>query len=83
MVINEAISRLLIDFSKCKFSKRRHPGIPVPVVDKEIYNRPPLMMIATVDKFAMMALRRRVHISSTHSIWRVGFIFGSRERSRP
>lgn len=51
--------------SRCQFSKarsvdRRHPGIPVQVVDEEIYHRPPTMMIATVDKFAMMAWRPEV-----------------------
>lgn len=51
--------------SRCPFSKtlsadRRHPGIPVEVVDEEIYHRPPSMMIATVDKFAMMAWRPEV-----------------------
>ncbi|EEF24970.1 conserved hypothetical protein, partial [Ricinus communis] len=45
------------DFSKGKSSKQPHPGIPVLVVDEEIYHRPPTMMIATVDKFAMMAWR--------------------------
>ena len=48
------------DFSKGKSSKQRHPGIPVLVVDEEIYHRPPTMMIATVDKFAMMAWRGQV-----------------------
>lgn len=48
------------DFSKGKSSKRPHPGIPVLVVDEEIYHRPPTMMIATVDKFAMMAWRGQV-----------------------
>jgi ribosomal protein L24E len=46
------------DFSKGKSSKLPHPGIPVLVVDEEIY-RPPTM-IATVDKFAMMAWRGQV-----------------------
>ena len=51
--------------SSCAFSKGRssrlpHPGIPVLVVDEEIYHRPPTMMIATVDKFAMMAWRGQV-----------------------
>ncbi|MGP2427152.1 DISARM system helicase DrmA [Yersinia bercovieri] len=48
------------DFSKGKSSKQLHPGIPVLVVDEEIYHRPPTMMIATVDKFAMMAWRGQV-----------------------
>ncbi|PWQ93497.1 DISARM system helicase DrmA [Leucothrix arctica] len=45
------------DFSKAKTAKFAHPGLPVLVVDEEIYHRPPSMMIATVDKFAMMAWR--------------------------
>ena len=48
------------EFSKGKSSKRQHPGIPVLVVDEEIYHRPPSMMIATVDKFALMAWRGEV-----------------------
>ncbi|MDO5103955.1 MAG: DISARM system helicase DrmA, partial [Lautropia sp.] len=48
------------DFSKGKSSKLPHAGIPVLVVDEEIYHRPPTMMIATVDKFAMMAWRGQV-----------------------
>ncbi|MDW8265063.1 MAG: DISARM system helicase DrmA [Gemmataceae bacterium] len=51
--------------SRCPFSRGRssdsaHPGIPVLTVDEEIYHRPPTMMIATVDKFAMMAWRGEV-----------------------
>lgn len=45
------------EFSKGQSSKLPHPGLPVLVVDEEIYRRPPSMMIATVDKFAMMAWR--------------------------
>ena len=45
------------EFSKGKSSKNAHPGLPVLVVDEEIYRRPPTMLIATVDKFAMMAWR--------------------------
>lgn len=48
------------EFSKGKSSKYPHPGLPVLVVDEEIYHRPPTMMIATVDKFAMMAWRGQV-----------------------
>ena len=48
------------EFSKGQSSKKSHPGIPVVVVDEEIYHRPPSMMIATVDKFALMAWRGEV-----------------------
>ena len=44
-------------FSRGRSSKNLHPGLPVLVVDEEIYHRPPTMMIATVDKFAMMSWR--------------------------
>ena len=51
--------------SQCSFSKtpsiwRAHPGLPVTVVDEEIYHHPPSMMIATVDKFAVMAWKPEV-----------------------
>lgn len=41
---------------QCLFSKRQAPdeGLPVVVVDEEIYRRLPSMMISTVDKFAQM-----------------------------
>lgn len=45
------------DFSKAK--SHAH-GLPVCVVDDELYRRPPSMLIATVDKFAMMAWRGQV-----------------------
>lgn len=48
------------DFSRGRSSKLAHPGLPVMVVDEEMYHRPPSMMIATVDKFAMMAWRGEV-----------------------
>ncbi len=48
------------EFSKAKSKGNAHPGLPVKLVDEEIYHRPPTMMIATVDKFAMMAWRPEV-----------------------
>lgn len=41
----------------CEFGSRLSPdeGIPVVVVDEEIYRRLPALLIATVDKFAQMA----------------------------
>ncbi len=41
---------------ECLFSERRSPeeGLPVLVVDEEIYRKLPALLIATVDKFAQM-----------------------------
>ncbi len=41
---------------KCAFSKRqaKSEGLPVVVVDEEIYRRLPTLLIATVDKFAQL-----------------------------
>lgn len=42
---------------RCRFSHKQAPdeGLPVLVVDEEIYRRLPALLIATVDKFAQMA----------------------------
>lgn len=40
---------------ECKFSGRR--GLPVHVIDEDIYNVRPSIIIGTVDKFAMLAWR--------------------------
>lgn len=42
---------------ECRFSERR--GLPVHVVDEDIYETRPSIVIGTVDKFAMMAWRPR------------------------
>ena len=47
---------------RCLFSQRRSPGegLPVLVVDEEIYRRLPSMLISTVDKFAQMPWKGEV-----------------------
>jgi hypothetical protein len=44
------------NLGRCEFAERNAPkeGLPVMVVDEEIYRRPPSLLIATVDKFAQM-----------------------------
>ena len=46
---------------QCEYSRRQSAdeGLPLLVVDEEIYRRPPAMLIATVDKFAQMAWQSR------------------------
>jgi len=57
---NEGAGRTLIycgaKFGQCKFSMKEAPGegLPVMVVDEEIYRRLPSLLITTVDKFAQM-----------------------------
>ena len=48
----------------CPFSRRQAPdeGLPVVVVDEEIYRRLPTMLIATVDKFAQMPWKGEVQM---------------------
>lgn len=49
---------------QCEFSEARAPreGLPVMVVDEEIYRRPPSLLIATVDKFAQMPWKGAVQM---------------------
>ncbi|MGH9837855.1 MAG: DISARM system helicase DrmA [Blastocatellia bacterium] len=49
---------------RCDFSAKRSPGegIPMLVVDEEIYRRLPALLIATVDKFAQMPWNGKVQM---------------------
>jgi hypothetical protein len=51
-------------FGQCIFSRRQAPdeGLPVVVVDEEIYRRLPTLLIATVDKFAQMPWKGEVQM---------------------
>ncbi len=53
---------------KCLFGKNKsaQEGIPVVVVDEEIYQKLPTMMIATVDKFAQMPWNGRTQMLFGH-----------------
>ncbi|MGO9918527.1 MAG: helicase-related protein [Isosphaeraceae bacterium] len=52
------------ELGRCPFSAKNSPleGIPVLVVDEEIYRRLPTLLIATVDKFAQMPWNGRVQM---------------------
>ncbi len=65
-------------FGQCLFSKRQaaDEGLPVVVVDEEIYRRLPSLLIATVDKFAQMPWKGEVQMlfgQVTHTCERHGF----------
>lgn len=49
---------------RCPFSAKNSPleGVPVVVVDEEIYRRLPTLLIATVDKFAQMPWNGKVQM---------------------
>ncbi|HKQ78486.1 MAG TPA: DISARM system helicase DrmA [Blastocatellia bacterium] len=49
---------------RCEFSAKKSPqeGIPLLVVDEEIYRRLPTLLIATVDKFAQMPWNGKVQM---------------------
>lgn len=44
----------------CAFSWKSELGLPVLLVDEEIYRHPPSLLLATVDKFAQMAWNGRI-----------------------
>ncbi|MBI4762922.1 MAG: helicase [Chloroflexi bacterium] len=50
--------------SKCEFNERnaKGEGLPVVVVDEEVYRRLPSLLIATVDKFAQMPWKGEVQM---------------------
>jgi Helicase conserved C-terminal domain len=52
------------NLGRCEFTERQAPkeGLPVMVVDEEIYRRPPSLLIATVDKFAQMPWNGRTQM---------------------
>jgi hypothetical protein len=52
------------NLGRCEFTERNSPkeGLPVMVVDEEIYRRPPSLLIATVDKFAQMPWNGRTQM---------------------
>lgn len=60
VVVDEDIGRTLTycsdEFGQCEFSRRRahREGIPIVVVDEEVYRLLPALLIGTVDKFAQM-----------------------------
>ncbi|WP_376796423.1 DISARM system helicase DrmA [Thermogemmatispora sp.] len=48
---------------RCPFCRRHSPeGLPILVVDEEIYRQPPTLLIATVDKFAQLPWRGATQI---------------------
>ena len=52
------------NLGRCEFSEKKSPkeGLPVMVVDEDIYRRPPSLLIATVDKFAQMPWNGRTQM---------------------
>jgi hypothetical protein len=66
LVVDKALERTLAYCSdplgRCEFSRRRAKGegLPVVVVDEEIYRLVPALLIGTVDKFAQMPWKGEV-----------------------
>jgi hypothetical protein len=53
---------------QCLYSKKQSPseGLPILVVDEEIYRRLPALLIATVDKFAQMPWKGEIQMLFGH-----------------
>jgi len=71
-------------YGRCDFSRvnSKGLGLPILVVDEEIYRRPPSMLIATVDKFALMAWRGQIRTlfgRVSHECSRHGLLWPSAE----
>ncbi len=47
--------------SKCDFGKEDHGQLPCNVVDEALYDNPPTLLLATVDKFARLAWDERTN----------------------
>ena len=47
--------RLICEDRDCEFSSK--DGLPLAIIDEQIYSSPPTLLIGTVDKFAMLAFR--------------------------
>ncbi|MBF0302151.1 MAG: hypothetical protein HQK73_03855 [Desulfamplus sp.] len=48
--------------SKCEFGGSDNPVLPVSVVDQHLYQNPPTLLLATVDKFAMFTWREETTV---------------------
>ena len=57
---------------RCDFSRKKKKTLPIFVIDEDIYDSPPTMIIGTVDKFAMLAWNSDA-----------GSIFGNDDNSPP
>ena len=55
------------NLGRCAFSEAQAPkeGLPVMVVDEDIYRRPPALLIATVDKFAQLPWKGETRMALT------------------
>ena len=50
------------DNNGCEFGSSANPVLPCLTVDESLYDRPPTLLLATVDKFAMLAWDERAEV---------------------